>query len=345
VEALTLHQAHASAGARFGELSGRELVAGFGSLEVEDAAARTGAALFDASYRDLLRVTGEDRLTFLQGMLTQDVLAVPEDAWAHTALCTGKGALVADAQLCRRRDELMLDLEPGVGARAQQALEKFIVADDVALAEGRTALASLELWGPRAAELLATVWHARWPEPGRLMGLCGGALGFFSEAALGEVRGARLWLLRPALNDAWHALVAAGARPSGFEAREAWRVEAGLPRYGADMDERTLPLEANLADAISYTKGCYIGQEVVARATYRGHLNWTLAGVRLGEEPLASGTELSFDGAPAGRVLSGARSIRHRGYLALARLRVEASAPGTQLATAGRPVVVSALPF
>ncbi|HEX4621906.1 MAG TPA: aminomethyl transferase family protein, partial [Myxococcaceae bacterium] len=129
MEALALHQTHASAGARFGEQAGRETVAAFSDAAAEDAAARDGTALVDASYRDLLRFTGPDRVRFLQGMLTQDVAALGEGASAPAALCTAKGALVAAGELIRRQDELWLSLEPGLGERAKSALERFLIAD------------------------------------------------------------------------------------------------------------------------------------------------------------------------------------------------------------------------
>jgi folate-binding protein YgfZ len=122
-------------------------------------------------------------------------------------------------------------------------------------------------------------------------------------------------------------------------------VEAGVPRFGAEWDEDTLPLEAGLEPAISYTKGCYLGQEVIARATYRGHVNWKLGGILLGAEPLPAGTELVRDGKPAGRLTSVAKSLRLGEFIALARLRHEVIEPGTALVAGSRTVKVHALPF
>jgi folate-binding protein YgfZ len=324
MESLALHQAHASAGARFGELAGRELVTAFADPATEDAAARGGAALFDASYRDLLRFTGPDRVRFLQGMLTQDVAALAEGASAPTALCTAKGALVAQGELFHRGEELWLAMEPGLGARAKAALERFLIADDVEISDARSEWAELELWGPQA---VAPSGVASVP------------------ARLGALAGARLFVPRPALLATWDALRAAGAVPCGFDIREAWRVEAGVPRFAADMDEETIPLEAGLEAAISYTMGCYLGQEVIARATYRGHVNWKLGGVALGAEPLPAGTELTRDGKAAGRLTSVVRSVRRSEFIALARLRHEVLEPGTTLNAGERAVRVHALPF
>jgi folate-binding protein YgfZ len=326
MEALALHQAHASAGARFGELRGREVVAAFAEPATEDAAARAGAALFDASYRDLLRFTGPDRVRFLQGMLTQDVAALAEGASAPAALCTAKGGLVGEGQLLRRGEELWLAVEPGSGARVRAALERFLVADEVEISDGRPEWAELELWGPKASALV-------------------GAGTVSIPARLGALVGARLFVPRAGLRETSDALREAGAIPCGFDVREAWRVEAGVPRFGADMDEDTLPLEVGLEAAISYTKGCYLGQEVIARATYRGHVNWKLGGVALGAEPLPVGTELTREGKPAGRLTSVVRSVHRGEFIALARLRHEVLAPGTPLNAGERAVRVHALPF
>jgi folate-binding protein YgfZ len=323
MESLALHELHASSGARFGELSGRELVASFSTPEREDEAARRGAALVDASYRDLLRIAGEDHLRFLQGMVTQDVLALQVGAAAPAALCTAKGALVADGELVRRADDVLFDLDAGSGARAKAALERFLVADDVELSDARPLWATLELFGPRARELADKAGD-----------------GFAIDMRLGALVGVRLYVPRLALGSAWGALRTAGAVPVGFDAREAWRIEAGVARFGQDMDEQTLPLEANLERAISYTKGCYVGQEVVARATYRGHVNWKLGALSLGPEPLPVGTELTRQGKRVGHLTSVARSILRGEIVALARLHRDALGPGTVLDAGSRTVTV-----
>jgi folate-binding protein YgfZ len=324
MEALALHQTHVAAGARFGEQGGRETVAAFADPAAEDAAARTGAALVDASYRDLLRFTGPDRVRFLQGMLTQDVAALAEGGSAPAALCTAKGALVASGELIRRADALWLALEPGLGERARSALERFLIADDVEISDARADWAELEVWGPRAVAP---------------------AGGFSVPARLGALSGVRSFVARSKLSEAWGELRGGGAVPCGSDAREVWRVEAGVPRFGADMDEDSLPLEAGLEGAISYTKGCYLGQEVVARATYRGHVNWKLGGILLGSEPLPAGTELVREGKPAGRLTSVVKSARLGEFVALARLRHEVLEPGTPLTAGSRTVKVHALPF
>src|SRR5579871_3318060 len=286
MEPLALHAAHVAAGARLGTLEGREVVEAFASPEAEEAAVRSGAALLDASHRDLLSVTGPDGPRFLQGMLSADVQGVADGQALWAALLTHKGTLVSDAEVVRFGDRTLLDLEPGRGPAVRAALEKLLIADDAELADARESWARLELWGPGAEALSerAGVRSAR--------------------ANLGALSGRYLYLPRAELAAAWRTLREGGAVPAGFERREAWRLEAGLPRFGAEGEEGGLPLELGMSGAISYSKGCYLGQEGVARATYRGQLHWGLARLSLGDAPLPPGTELHLGESNVGRLTS-----------------------------------------
>jgi folate-binding protein YgfZ len=263
-------------------------------------------------------------------MLTQDVLALADGASATTALCTSKGTLVATATVARSGDRYWLDLEPGLARPVAAVLEKHLIADDAEVEDVRSRWALLELWGPghrdvaaRAGVDLSKAWEAR----------------------LGNLAGSALLQSRERLAEAWKALCQAGAVPAGLLAREAWRVEGGIPRFGQDMDEHTLPLEANLEAAISYTKGCYLGQEGVARSTYRGHVHWKLGGLALGADPLPVGADIAVGGKPAGRVTSVAWSVRRSEWLALAKLHASAFAPGIRVEVGGRLLATHALPF
>jgi aminomethyltransferase len=137
-----------------------------------------------------------------------------------------------------------------------------------------------------------------------------------------------------------------GLRPLGFQALELLRVEAGVPRYGQDMVDTTIPLEANLTHAISYNKGCYIGQEVIARATFRGHMNRKLAGLLLGDVEAAPGTELRKGEKKVGWITSVVRSPAQGQRVALGYVHRDHLEPGTELTLAeGSTVKVAPLPF
>src|SRR5213594_2249056 len=234
----------------------------------EYAALREGAAVVDLGFRTLVRATGADRATFLQGMLTNDVASLVPGTGCAALLLTIQGRVTADVRV----------------AALVEALENLIIADDVELGEPGEPLAPIGVEGPGAARLvpdgarLAPYAHA-------VVTLAGVAV---RAQRASEVRGPGFVLHVPAARAAavWDALAAAGARPCGMEALESRRVEVGVPRIGVDMDGATLALEVPVEDAISATKGCYLGQEVVARGTARGHVNRRLVGLRLeGAEP------------------------------------------------------------
>jgi folate-binding protein YgfZ len=354
MQPLSLHFHHEQAGARFQEINGREVVADYGDEKAEYRAAREAVALHDASYREALRITGEDRTTFLHGMVTQDVKGLAAGASAYTALITVKGAMVADARILRRESDLVLDLEPGLGGKVREFLEKFLISEDAELHEATEEQGVLRLLGPRTPELLGAVLGVPFAplaqDTTRAATLAGQDVLLLGAPRL-HPQGVEVWVPRSGLEAVWKALVAAGAglglQPLGWRALEALRVEAGVPRYGQDMVDTTIPLEANLTHGISYNKGCYIGQEVIARATFRGHMNRKLAGLRLGTAETAPGTELKKDGKKVGWVTTVVRTPDTGQHLALGYVHRDHLEPGTVLSVGDGPseATVSALPF
>jgi folate-binding protein YgfZ len=135
--------------------------------------------------------------------------------------------------------------------------------------------------------------------------------------------------------------------PCGTAALETLRIEAGIPRYGAELGEETLLLEANLTNAVSFTKGCYIGQEIVERSRSRGHVNWKLVGIiTSAPDPPSPGAKLILEGKEVGEVTSSCASPTLQKTIALAYVRREVAEPGTKLVlTSGMPAEVSVLPF
>jgi folate-binding protein YgfZ len=353
MEPLSLHFLHEQAGAHFLEVNGREAVADYGDVEAEYRAARQAVALHDATYREALRITGEDRVSFLHGMVTQDVKGLAAGAATYAAMITVKGAMVADARLVRREADLLLDLEPGMGAKVQEFLGKFLISEDAELLDATGELGVLRLMGPRTADLLGAVsgspFAALPPDATRAVTLAGQEV--LAVGRAGQEPGVDLLVPRAGLEAVWKGLVGAGGpfglKPLGWRAQEALRVEAGVPRYGQDMVDTTIPLEANLTNAISYNKGCYIGQEVIARATFRGHMNRKLAGLLLGATEAAPGTELKKDGKKVGWVTSVVRSPLKGQTVALGYVHRDHLEPGTVLAVGDGPAeaTVAALPF
>ncbi|QRK09437.1 aminomethyltransferase family protein [Archangium violaceum] len=354
MEPLSLHFLHEQAGAHFLEVNGREVVADYGDMEAEYRAAREAVALHDATYREALRITGEDRASFLHGMVTQEIKGLAAGAATYAAMLTVKGSMVADARVLRREADLLLDVEPGLGAKVRKFLEKFLISEDAELHDATSEQGVLRLLGPRTAELLGTALGGPFePLPQnatRTATLAGQQVMLVGFTSL-EPHGVDVLVPRGALEAVWKALVTAGegfgVKPLGWRALETLRVEAGVPRYGQDMVDTTIPLEANLANAISYNKGCYIGQEVIARATFRGHMNRKLAGLLLGATEATPGTELKKDGKKVGWVTSVVRSPRKGQNVALGYVHRDHLEPGTVLTVGEGPAeaTVSALPL
>jgi folate-binding protein YgfZ len=324
-----LHAHLASRGALHAEGRGLALPWRFSpDVAGEYAALREGAALVDLGFRTLVRASGEDRVAFLQGMLTNDVAALASGGGCPALLLTIQGRVTADVRVAALPESLLLDVDVCAAAGLLEALEKLLIADDVEL----TRLADVTLIGvegPRAASLvpgsadLASFAHFETSlagEPVRVM-------------RASDVRGPGLVLHVPSVRAAlvWDHLVHAGATPCGMEALERRRIEVGVPRIGLDMGLSTLALEVPVEDAISATKGCYLGQEVIARGTARGHVNRRLVGLELDGEVLVREAGLTHEGKEVGHLTSVAGPLGSRGPVALGLVRREHWAPGTEL--------------
>jgi folate-binding protein YgfZ len=280
-------------------------------------AARTGLAVGPLRPRALLHAGGPDARDFLHRMLTQDVNGLPPGGAAHFALLTVKGHLVAEGQLLLLPDGVLLDVDPAAADDLRAQLTRMVIMDDVTLSDRTEAWRVLPLLGPGAAA--AAEAHgaglSRWVNKRR------GVPALDVLAPAGDAGGLRA------------RLVAAGAAALEEEDLEALRIAGGVARWGADMDGARLPMEAGLtADAISFKKGCYLGQEVVARATARGQIQRGLVLLRL-PDGAGPGSRLSVEGAEAGAVTSAAATPD--GRLGLAYLRRAHWPAGTRLATDG----------
>ena len=248
-----LHEELAAAGASLAERDGWLVAASYGNVAAEHAAART-AGVADRSARGLVRVSGRDAAKLLQGIVTNDVEALAVGEACFALLLTPKGRPVADLRVLREDEAaFVVECEPQAHDAVASALRRYRLASRADIADARGSVA-----------LLAVLGEAVPPADERLRPL---------------PEGVGLELVGPvaAVREAWRALLDGGARPVGADVFEVLRVEQGVPRLGADVDEGVLPAEAGLVErGVSFTKGCFIGQEPVARLRYRGHANRTL---------------------------------------------------------------------
>ncbi|MBI3796379.1 MAG: aminomethyl transferase family protein [Deltaproteobacteria bacterium] len=335
---------------------GIELPERFSHPQEEYQAVCEKAGLINLSFRSQIRMTGEDRVAFLQGMVSNDVKALqPGDGCAATLL-TEQGRIVADLRVYALDTCLLLDVDTRSKEKLIEALSRFIVADDVEMADLSETQTTLALQGPLSSQVLAAAGIST--PPSKMFQHCEATL---AETSVHLIRandtgedGYEIFAPSVQAVSLWQALLQAGAslglRPVGLAALNTLRIEAGIPWYGVDMDESRIVLEVGLDEAISFKKGCYLGQEVVERATARGHVNRKLTGLVVQDDTLpASGDKLFDDSQEVGWVTSATVSPRLGRPIALGYVRREHLAPGTRLRIdrQGTPVIaeVTALPF
>jgi len=347
---------HTAHGAVLTNDRGIELPERFAEPVLEYQAVREKAGLIDLSFRVQVRMIGEDRVTFLQGMVSNDIKALRSGDGCAAVLLTEQGRLVADLRVYALDTCLLLDVDARVKEKMIEALSRFIIADDVELEDLSDQQTTIALQGPLPTAVFATagtpVSLAQEFQHGEAM-LSGVNVRIVRVSDTGE-DGYELLLPSAQTEQVWQALLQAGTplglRPVGLAALNILRVEAGIPWYGLDMDEGRIVLEVGLERAISFSKGCYLGQEVVERATARGHVNRKLSGLLVqGDTPPASGDKLFHGAQEAGWITSAVVSPRLGRPIALGYVRREHQAPGTQLQIdrQGTPMIaeVTALPF
>jgi folate-binding protein YgfZ len=275
-------------------------------------------------------------------MISADVKSLLPGSGAPGLLLTRQGRVVADLHVLARADALWLELEAAALPAVVAQLSRFIVADDVTLTDRRAELARLALEGPRAAELLGVSGLA--PHAWREVRLAGASV---LAAAWGFTGMVGFQLVAPAgeAEAVATALVAAGASPASRDTLECLRIAAGVPWLGRELDESVLPAEARLEAAISTTKGCYTGQEVVTRMRTRGRVGHLLVGLRFEGEALPGrGAPIEGEAGPIGQVTSSVRSPE-AGAIGLGFVRAEDAVPGAVVRVAGAPARIAELPL
>jgi folate-binding protein YgfZ len=344
-----LGELHLRLGAEMFERDGWLLPAAYVDAAAEYGTVRGGGAgLIDLGSRGRIRVSGAEAVQFLNGLVTNDVKTLGEGAWMSVAFPNVQGRLLAAARVLHLDDGFLFDTEAGSAERVFKTLERFTLAGDFELS-------TLSLQGARAAELLgATLGTASaLIERGRVHTL------EWNEQPVSLIRathtgedGFDLFIGAEHAASLAEALLRAGARAVGFTALETLRIEAGLPRFGVDMDETNVVLETGLDEAVSYTKGCYVGQEIIARIHWRGHVAKRLTGLILedDEEVSREAKIRTADGKEIGRLTSIAFSLHLKKWVALAYVKYDYLKPGTKVLLhsgehEGRAAVVAELPL
>jgi folate-binding protein YgfZ len=339
--------------------------AGGGVVEADYAALRGGAGVRLCAERIVIRMSGDDRTSFLHGMCSNDIKGLKPGSLLPALFLTEHARLIAEANVWATADALALEMERALWPAVRAHLERFLVADDVDLEESGEAADDkygcvIQIDGPHAAAAVAAALAvagkaAALPGAWRFGEAGGGAL--VAQVTRWGAPAFTILAPRASAPEFVARLTAAGGerdirrevREVGLDAAEIVRVESGAARAGVDTNDKTIALEARLEAAISFNKGCYIGQETVERATARGGLKRRLMGLRIdGERVPAPDARVTLAGKEVGRLTSPLRSPR-LGVLALAVLHHSAWAPGTAVgihdADGDLAAAVSELPF
>jgi folate-binding protein YgfZ len=316
-------------------------------------ALRRGAGLVDRPDTGRILLTGADRRSYLQGLLTNDIAALTPGTGCYAAMLTAQGRMMTDMRVLELGDSVLLDVPLKVAASIRDHLDRFIFSEDVQVEDVTEARAEIGIYGPGALDVLVTA------------GTDGGAPSSLFESTRVRLAGADAIIVRSddagipgygVMVDAARAdavtaaLVAAGAVRVTPEDAEAVRIESGRPRFGIDMDAETIPLEAGLEErAISRSKGCYVGQEVIVRVQDRGHgrVAKRLVGLTFeaGAQPPASGARIVSGDREIGRVTSATWSPALARPIALGYVHRDFVEPGTRVAVEAMAAVVTALPL
>ena len=354
LNSLALEQVHALYAANFSEEDGWRVPANYGDTAAEYRTVREGGAgLIDLSPRGRILVSGSEALLFLNGLITNDMKTLAEQHWMPAVFPTVQGRIIASVRVVRTADGFLLDTEPRTHQNVLKTIERFTLAGDFRVTDLTNSTVMLTVQGQAAQDIVAVIAaelagldreamsEIQWRD-NKLMSL---------RATHTSEDGVDLIVATENATALWDSLVEAGARPVGYDALETLRIEAGIPRYGRDMDETNVVTETNLDDSVSFTKGCYVGQEIIIRIKHRGHVAKKLAGEVFDTTTvIKDGTPLlGSNGNEVGRVTSSAFSPTLGKTVALGYLRYEQLTPGTELSVVhdgqGIPGRVSDLPF
>ena len=347
-----LESIHQRLGATMIERDGWSVPESYGDVLFEYATVREGGCgVIDLSNRGRILVSGTEAVQFLNGLITNDMKTLRENSWMPAAFPNVQGRLIASVRVLRLKDEgtgkdvcptFLIDTEAATHERVLKTIERFTLAGDFRVTDVTSQTVALSVQGRKAVDVVRAVLgdaagiapnqaiQLAWPRSDENSADVTVGVTVMRASHTGE-DGFDFVVNADEAPRLWDALQNAGARPVGYAALETLRIEAGLPRYGVDMDETNVVTEAALDDAVSYTKGCYVGQEIIARIKYRGHVAKKLSGVMFEQAvKVAVGAVVnSAEGKEVGRVTSVTYSPHLGRTIALAYLKYDYLAPGT----------------
>ena len=294
-----------------------------------------GAAFIDFSNRGRLCLIGADRQAFINGQVTNNVKDLRVGHGCYAALVNNKGKMISDLNIFILENEILLDFEPGLADKVKERLEKFIIADDVQIVDAASSYGLITVQGPEA---VAAVESLGWRVPQNSFHIQQQDSWYIANVPRLSAPGVDLFFPL----DASHSLKA----NCSIQAFDTARIERGIPRFGIDMDENTLAPEALGQNAISYSKGCYIGQEVIARIRTYGQVAKALRSLRFDASAAVpkSGDKIRHDGKEVGWITSAVFSPKFERPIALGYIRKECNQIGTRVQVNGAEAEIIQMP-
>lgn len=349
-----LRELHEGAGATLGEYFGCELPARFTNSREEYFFARNTVAVADKNYRAFFNFTGPDRARYLNAILTNNIKDLQPGQGIPSLLLNPQGHIMAELETYGLADRLLVVTYAMIRERTAATLDKFIIMDDVVMEDVTEQLGTVSIEGPLSSKIITSLGGPELEllsEVSHMETEIAGIRCRIVRRSPGGVAGGEFIASRESLPKLWQSLVDAaranGGGPIGYDALSALRLEAGIPWFGYDFDDTTIPHEAGLENShISYTKGCYTGQEIVERVRSRGHVNRRRVGILFSGEAIPAGkTPLKVGGAEVGFVTRSAFSYALERPIGMAYVRREHNSVGSKLSWAGGEAEVIALPI
>ena len=344
-----LYETLLASDARLGEYGGVETALVFNDVAAEFRELSSGCAIYDLGWRAKIAVSGRDRVRWLNGMVTNNIKDLKPGYGNYSFVLNPQGRIQGDLYTYNLGESFLIDTERAQLEHLLTSLRRFIIMDQVELRDRSEEMTAIGVQGPRATKVLETVGIPD-PrlEPMQIVSVqWNGHDIFLTRMASDEFRTYEIWGTPSTVSELWKALLQAGAKPVGADALEKFRIMIGFPKYGSDIGERDLPQETEQTHALNFTKGCYIGQEIVERIRSRGAVHRKFHGFLLEGDLPERGTKLQADGKDVGELTSVGRIPTHNGdrSVALGYIRREALERQARITYSGGEAKPSPVPF
>ena len=352
-----LYEIHKSIGAKFTEIHGWEIPAHYGDPVAEHVPVRSNAGIMDMSHRGKIRVSGKDRTKFLQNILSQDINKLTPGTGGHATLLNTKGHMLAYMRIYSDEDSFLIDTEPGETDKLIQILNRYLFREDVKIEDATLKYGLLTVQGPNSREIICRISGTdikEMEECSHVNLTINNINCRIARTTYTGEEGYSIYAPWDSIHGVWETMGGSEITPFGHNAFETLRIEAGIPLYSIDMDEDTIPIEANLDHAISYTKGCYVGQETIARIKFKGHVNRTLTGFSIEGDIIPVKNDRIYTVTEntehdIGVITSACFSPTLNKSIAIGYLRIGYNEPGTEVCIDSKShkisAVVAVIPF